>query len=283
MGTDFLPISIVGLPEKAVQESRERVRAAIINANFEFPARRITVNLAPADLPKEGSRFDLPIAIGILAASGQIDQKALSSHEFMGELALSGEVRPVKGILPAALAASRSGHRLVVAEENAGEAACVENLSIIAGHHLLQLSEHFNGTQMTPAYKAPAEVLSEVSLPDISDVIGQDQAKRALLIAAAGGHSILMSGPPGTGKSMLASRLPGLLPDLSEDEALESAAVRSVAGLVSISAAGVCLPYRAPHHSASSAALVGGGTHAETGGNFVESSWDSVSRRTAGV
>ena len=253
--------SIVGLPEKAVQESRERVRAAITNANFEFPARRITVNLAPADLPKEGSRFDLPIAIGILAASGQIERKELQGHEFIGELALSGELRPVKGILPAALAAARNGHSLTVPTANAGESACVQDLRILAFTSLLQLSEHFNGTRPTlPWHPETFSAPAENRLPDMRDVIGQEQAKRALLIAAAGSHSLLMSGPPGTGKSMLASRLPGLLPDLGEGEALESAAVRSVAGLEFDLAAWRRPPYRAPHHSASPAALVGGGT-----------------------
>jgi magnesium chelatase family protein len=260
LGNGLPAFSIVGLPEKAVQESRERVRAAIVNANFEFPARRITVNLAPADLPKEGSRFDLAIAVGILAASGQIDAKALKEHEFIGELALSGEVRPVAGVLPAALAASRTGHRLVVPEGNAGEAACVEQLTILAATHLLQLSEHCNGTQRLLPYRVDQDRFVPPPLPDMQDVIGQEQAKRALLVAAAGGHSILMSGPPGTGKSMLASRLPGLLPELSEEAALESAAVRSVAGLGFDIAGWKQPPYRAPHHSASSAALVGGGT-----------------------
>jgi len=261
LGNGLPAFSIVGLPEKAVQESRERVRAAIVNANFEFPARRITVNLAPADLPKEGSRFDLPIAIGILAASGQIHREALQSHEFIGELALSGELRPVKGTLPAALAAARTGHSLALPVANATEAACVEELRILAFTNLLQLSEHFNGTQPAVPWRPdPESITSPPPLPDMRDVIGQEQAKRALLIAAAGGHSLLMSGPPGTGKSMLASRLPGLLPQLGEQEALESAAVRSVAGLAFDIAEWRRPPWRAPHHSASPAALVGGGT-----------------------
>ncbi|MDX1344470.1 MAG: YifB family Mg chelatase-like AAA ATPase [Sedimenticolaceae bacterium] len=260
LGNGLPAFSIVGLPEKAVQESRERVRAAILNANFEFPARRITVNLAPADLPKEGSRFDLPIAIGILAASGQIDSKAVRDHEFIGELALSGEVRPVSGVLPAALAAARAGRRLVVPRENASEAACVEAVTILPGSHLLQLSEHFNGTCLTSPFHTERRSIQPPALPDMLDVIGQEQAKRALLIAAAGGHSVLMSGPPGTGKSMLASRLPGLLPALSEEQALESAAVRSVAGLGFELASWRQPPFRSPHHSASPAAIVGGGT-----------------------
>ena len=261
LGNGLPAFSIVGLPEKAVQESRERVRAAIVNANFEFPARRITVNLAPADLPKEGSRFDLPIAIGILAASGQIQRKALQDHEFIGELALSGELRPVKGILPAALATARARHSLTLPVSNATESACVDGLRILAFTTLLQLSEHFNGTQPAlPWRPGPESITSPAPLPDMRDVIGQQQAKRALLIAAAGGHSLLMSGPPGTGKSMLASRLPGLLPQLGEQEALESAAVRSVAGLEFNIAEWRRPPWRAPHHSASPAALVGGGT-----------------------
>jgi len=261
LGNGLPAFSIVGLPEKAVQESRERVRAAIVNANFEFPARRITVNLAPADLPKEGSRFDLPIAIGILAASGQIHREALQDHEFIGELALSGELRPVKGILPAALAAARTGHSLVLPVANATESACVDKLRIMAFMNLLQLSEHFNGTQPAAPWRpGPESMTTPAPLPDMGDVIGQEQAKRALLIAAAGGHSLLMSGPPGTGKSMLASRLPGILPQLGEQEALESAAVRSVAGLEFDIAEWRLPPWRAPHHSASPAALVGGGT-----------------------
>jgi magnesium chelatase family protein len=261
LGNGLPAFSIVGLPEKAVQESRERVRAAILNANFEFPARRITVNLAPADLPKEGSRFDLPIAIGILAASGQIHRKALEDHEFIGELALSGELRPVKGILPAALAAARTRHSLTLPVANATESACVDGLRILAFTTLLQLSEHFNGTQPAIPWRPGQESITKPApLPDMRDVIGQEQAKRALLIAAAGGHSLLMSGPPGTGKSMLASRLPGLLPQLGEQEALESAAVRSVAGLAFNIAEWRRPPWRAPHHSASPAAIVGGGT-----------------------
>jgi len=261
LGNGLPGFSIVGLPEKAVQESRERVRAAIVNANFEFPARRITVNLAPADLPKEGSRFDLPIAIGILAASGQINRQALQEHEFIGELALTGEIRPVKGILPAALAAARTEHSLTLPVANATESACVDGLRILAFTNLLQLSEHFNGTRPEAPWRpAPESITRPAPLPDMHDVIGQEQAKRALLIAAAGGHSILMSGPPGTGKSMLASRLPGLLPELGEQEALESAAVRSVAGLAFNIAEWRQPPFRSPHHSASPAALVGGGT-----------------------
>ena len=261
LGNGLPSFSIVGLPEKAVQESRERVRAAIVNANFEFPARRITVNLAPADLPKEGSRFDLPIAIGILAASGQIEPQALEQHEFIGELALSGELRPVRGTLPAALAAARNGHSLVLSVVNADESACVNDLRILAFSSLLQLSEHFNGTQPAAPWRPePGRLEKPLPLPDLRDVIGQEQAKRALLIAAAGSHSLLMSGPPGTGKSMLASRLPGLLPELDEEEALESAAVRSVAGLEFDIAGWRRPPYRAPHHSASPAALVGGGS-----------------------
>jgi magnesium chelatase family protein len=261
LGNGLPAFSIVGLPEKAVQESRERVRAAIVNANFEFPARRITVNLAPADLPKEGSRFDLPIAIGILAASGQIHREVLQDHEFIGELALSGELRPVKGTLPAALAAARTGHSLVLPVANATESACVDQLRIMAFTNLLQLSEHFNGTQPAAPWRpGPESIPRPAPLPDMLDVIGQEQAKRALLIAAAGGHSLLMSGPPGTGKSMLASRLPGILPQLGEEEALESAAVRSVAGLEFDIAEWRRPPWRAPHHSASPAALVGGGT-----------------------
>jgi magnesium chelatase family protein len=260
LGNGLPAFGIVGLPEKAVQESRERVRAAIINSGFEFPAKRITVNLAPADIPKEGSRFDLAVAIGILAATGGIPQAQLHNFELLGELALSGEIRPIKGMLPAALAAHRDRRKLIVPRGNAQEAARVDGLEVYAASHLLEVCEHFNQTrQLQPFVPAATETPATPQL-DIADIIAQDAAKRSLAIAAAGGHSLLMSGPPGTGKSMLAGRLPGLLPEMTTDEALENAAIRSVAGEEFDASRWRLRPFRSPHHSASAAALVGGGT-----------------------
>ncbi len=258
-------LSIVGLPEKAVQESKDRVRGALINARFEFPARRITINLAPADLPKEGGRFDLPIALGVLAASGQIPAERLSQYEFIGELALSGELRPVKGVLPVALAARDAGRALVVPQESAAEAALVSGLAIYPARHLLEICEHLTQGGRIPRYTVPPTSSAIVSGADLSDVRGQPHAKRALEIAAAGGHSLLMIGPPGTGKSMLASRLPGILPSMTEAEALETAAVLSVSDGGFDAAHWSHRPFRQPHHTASGVALVGGGSNPRPG------------------
>ena len=216
--------AIVGLPEKAVQESRDRVRSALVNSGYEFPARRITVNLAPADLPKEGGRFDLPIAIGILAASGQIPAEALESCEFTGELNLSGDVRPVTGILPATLAARESSHCLFIPRASLEEASLAEGIDLHPVGHLLQLSNHLCGRSLISPERihVPERGLAETP-PDLSEVRGQAQAKRALTIAAAGLHNLLFSGPPGSGKSMLASRLPGILPPMTDTQALETA------------------------------------------------------------
>lgn len=264
--TNGLPsLSIVGLPEMAVKESKDRVRGAILNSRFEFPAQRITVNLAPADLPKEGGRFDLPIALGILAASGQIPKQECFDHEFAGELALSGELRPIKGVLPIALATKDAGRSLIIPKQNGEEAALVKEINAYTASSLLQICEHLiQGRQLQPAiFSTPSS--DNISKPDLSDVRGQPQAKRALEIAAAGGHSMLMIGPPGSGKSMLASRLPGILPSMSEREALESAA------LLSISDQGFNFnnwksrPFRNPHHTASGVALVGGGSSPRPG------------------
>ena len=260
LGNGLPAFNIVGLPEKAVQESRERVRAAITNSEFEFPARRITINLAPADVPKEGSRFDLPVAVGILSATGDIPQQQLHHYEFIGELALSGEIRPISGVLPAALAAHRNGKKLIVPAVNAEEASRVTGLEVYAVAHLLEVTEHFNQTREIEPFYAEYEETTDNSLPDLSEIISQESAKRALIIAAAGGHSILMTGPPGTGKTMLANRLPGLLPVMTSDEALENAAIRSVAGQEFDVSRWRIRPFRSPHHSASAAALVGGGT-----------------------
>lgn len=252
-------VSIVGLPETAVKESRDRVRSAIINAHFDFPVRRITINLAPADLPKEGGRFDLPIALGILAASGQLDKDALLRYEFIGELALSGELRPVSGALPAALQSSACGRALVVPSANADEAALVKQANILAADHLLAITAHLYERKALPRH-IPSEAGHTVSYNELSEVQGQLHARRALEIAAAGSHNLLLYGSPGTGKTMLASRLPGILPPLTESEALEVAAVRSITDHRSIASQWRVRPYRAPHHTASAAALVGGGS-----------------------
>ncbi|RYZ98570.1 MAG: ATP-dependent protease, partial [Moraxellaceae bacterium] len=255
-------LSIVGLPETAVKESKDRVRSAIINSHLEFPSRRITVNLAPADLPKEGGRYDLAIALGILAASGQIPLQMLDKYEFLGELALSGELRPVTGALPAALACADSKRELIISNDNATEAA-LSNTRVFGSKSLLQVSAHLH--EREPLFEAhPPEVSQTEYLLDMQDVKGQAQAKRALEIAASGGHNLLFYGPPGTGKTMLASRLPGILPKLNEQEMLEVAAVYSVASQ-SKSQSWHNRPFRAPHHTASAIALVGGGSNPRPG------------------
>ncbi len=259
-------LSIVGLPEMAVKESKDRVRGALLNGRFQFPAGRVTINLAPADLPKEGGRFDLPIALGILGASGQVRGDGLASLEFLGELALSGSLRPVHGVLPAALAARDAGRALVLPRENADEAALVSDLTIFPADHLLEVCEHLNGPEPLPRFKRPDDVQPRTEYSDLCEVRGQAHAKRALEIAAAGGHSLLFIGPPGTGKSMLASRLPGILPSMTEQEALEAAAVRSVSGREPFDPKHWReRPFRSPHHTASGVALVGGGSNPRPG------------------
>ena len=264
IGPGLPTFTIVGLPEAEVKESRERVRAALSNCRFEFPARRITVNLAPAELPKEGGRFDLPIALGILVASGQLPAKALEAFEYAGELSLTGELRAIRGALAMTLHAARSGRGFVLPKESALEAALVRDAQIHPAATLLEVCGHLTGQAPLPRFVADASVRPPAYL-DLSDVKGQVHAKRALEVAAAGGHSLLMVGPPGTGKSMLAQRLPGLLPDMTDAQALESAAVQSLASGGFRVERWRCRPFRAPHHTASSVALVGGGSDPRPG------------------
>ncbi len=251
--------SLVGLPEAAVRESKDRVRAAILNSGFTFPSRRITVNLAPADLPKDGGRFDLPIAIGILVASGEIRVEALDAQEFLGELSLSGKLRPVIGALSAALACADASRALVLPAENAEEGGRVADAEIYAATDLLAVCAHISGQQRLSAVQPVTEVYQSRDLPDLSEVRGQQQAKRALEIAASGGHHLLFIGPPGSGKSMLASRATGILPFLSDREALEVAAIHSLSIGGAAKRDWQQRPYRAPHHTSSAVALAGGG------------------------
>lgn len=249
--------TLVGLPDTEVKEARDRVRAAILNSGFEFPAKRITVNLAPADLPKESGRFDLPIALGILGASGQTPAKALADYEFAGELSLSGELRPIRGALAMALQTAGNGKAFILPEASAREATLTGADNILAANSLLEVCAHLAG-QCELAAPAPTDSSTQPTYPDISEVRGQNQAKRALEIAAAGGHSLMMIGPPGSGKSMLAARLPGLIPMLDLEASRASAAVLSLAGQFRPEQFGI-RPYRQPHHTASAVALVGGG------------------------
>ncbi|WP_194437305.1 YifB family Mg chelatase-like AAA ATPase [Vibrio fluminensis] len=252
--------ALVGLPETTVKESRDRVRSAILNSRFEFPAKRITVNLAPADLPKEGGRFDLPIALGILAASQQIPLQALKNQEFVGELALSGELRAVKGVLPAALTVQNHGRSLVVPHANGDQAALVGKEIHKSAQSLLEVCADLCGQQKLALHQTPASVEMPSLTRDLQDIIGQQQGKRALEIAAAGHHNLLFLGPPGTGKTMLASRLSDLLPEMSNQEAMESASVASLTQQEINQYNWKQRPFRAPHHSSSMAALVGGGS-----------------------
>jgi magnesium chelatase family protein len=256
--------TIVGLPEAEVKESKDRVRAALQNARFEFPMRRITVNLAPADLPKESGRFDLPIAIGILAASGQIPKEDLEQYEFAGELALTGELRAIRGALAMTYKAHKDGRAFVLPADSAPEAALVQDAIIYSAKSLLEVCAHLTRQEPMGRY-VTKPVISALHYADFSEVKGQTHAKRALEVAASGGHSLLMVGPPGTGKSMLASRFAGVLPAMTEEQALESAALQSLGSGGFKVENWKRRPFRSPHHTASSAALVGGGSHPRPG------------------
>ncbi len=250
---------MVGLPETTVKESRDRVRSAIINSGYAFPAKKITINLAPADLPKEGGRYDLPIAIALLAASEQLNSQKLGQYEFVGELALTGALRGIPGAISAAMEAIHAGRQIILAEENAPLVGLLGGSDCLIASHLLEVCAFLEGKQdlrLPPPENVPIAENSE----DLNDVIGQQQGKRALEITATGGHNLLLIGPPGTGKTMLASRLPGLLPPLNDREALESAAIISLENTANVRTQWRCRPFRAPHHSASLAAMVGGGS-----------------------
>ncbi len=265
VGSGMVAFTIVGLPDKAVAESRERVRAALAASGLALPAKRVTVNLAPADLPKEGSHYDLPIALGVMAAIGAIPAEFLERYVVLGELGLDGTLAPVAGVLPAAMGANGIGKGLICPEASGGEAAWADaDMDILAPRSLIQLANHFKGTQVLSRPVARLRGNAGV-LPDLAEVKGQESARRALEIAAAGGHNLLMTGPPGSGKSMLAQRLPSILPALTPRELLEVSMIASLAGELAEGKLTDRRPFRAPHHSASMAALVGGGMRARPG------------------
>ena len=255
-------LTIVGLPEAAVRESKDRVRSAIINSGFQFPTKRLTINLAPADLPKDSSRLDLPIALGILIASGQLPEQGTENFEFIGELALDGQLRPISGTLSIAIACQQAGHQLILPEANAQEASQLPNFQVFAAQHLKQVCEHLSQNHLIQQFQPTALKASQHYKFDLADVKGQLRPRRALEIAAAGGHSLLFKGPPGTGKTLLASRLASILPPLNTQENLEVASIYSV---VNHQHPFGQRPFRAPHHTASAVALVGGGSQPKPG------------------
>ncbi len=254
-----LPVfHLVGMPATAVRESKDRVRGALLNSGFNFPQQRITVSLGPADMPKTGGRFDLAIAIGILVASRQLTGRAIDGIEFYGELGMNGDLRRVPGVLPAALKAAGGGRDLIVPADNGAEAALVSD-AVHAARSLLEVTAHLAGSVPLEPLPRNVPAAARASAADLADVHGQARAKRALEVAAAGGHNLLLTGPPGTGKSMLAARLPGILPPMSEQEAIETAAIESVLGIAPVPEHWRVRPFRAPHHTASAAAMIGGG------------------------
>lgn len=252
--------TLVGLPEVTVKEAKDRVRSAIINSGYTFPSKKITVNLSPADLPKEGSRYDLPIAIAILAASGQIDDKALDSYEFLGELSLSGEIKSVRGAIPSCLESQKANRQMILSEGNQTEIGLIENNNVLIATHLSDILMHLNQQQHLAQCQTQISVQEEEWQSDLDEIIGQEQAKRALIIAATGGHNLLLIGPPGTGKTMLATRLIHLLPELNQEQAIETTAISSLGYHFNHHKNWRKPPFRTPHHSASMAALVGGGS-----------------------
>ena len=264
MASGLPAFTVVGLPDKAVAESRERVRATLSSIGLALPPQRITVNLAPADVLKEGSHFDLPIALGLLVAMGVVPAEDMAGYTALGELALDGRLAPVAGVLPAAISAAAAGRGLICPESSGGEAAWAGEVEILAPANLLALINHFKGTQVLSPPE-PEALDDTTTAPDLRDIKGQETAKRALEVAAAGGHNVLMVGPPGAGKSMLAARLPGLLPPLNASETLEVSMIASVAGLLTNGRITRRRPFRDPHHKASQPAMVGGGTRARPG------------------
>ena len=264
IGPGLPAFNVVGLPETEVKESRDRVRAALNCAGIAFPQRRVTVSLAPADLPKESGRFDLPIAIGLLAADGQVPSRELPRLEFAGELALSGELRAIRGALAMTFGAQREGRAFVLPEASALEAALARRATILPARSLMEVFLHLRGEAPIAPFAAPQRTLA-IDAPDLGDVRGQELPRRALEIAAAGGHSLLLIGPPGTGKTMLATRIPGILPPMTEDEALEAAAVQSLGSATFRPESFGLRPFRSPHHTASGVALVGGGSPPKPG------------------
>ena len=258
-------LSIVGLPETTVKESKDRVRSAIIHNHYEFPLGKITINLAPADLPKDGARFDLPIALGILIASGQIPNQTITEYEFVGELSLTGELRAVKGILPFSQSCKKQQHKLVLPSMNADEAALIEDVEIYPAQHIMEVCSHLNGREAINPYQTKPVLESVVYSADFSEIYAQNHAKRALEVAATGGHNLIMIGPPGTGKTMLAERLPSILPPMTESQALESATILSISNHGFNPKTWKQRPIRSPHHTASGVALVGGGSHPRPG------------------